>query len=68
MVCDESKPLQALGDLYDTMLHRKEQIYVETPEGETLPVFFNLERQIRFERSVDHAGLQIADVFASTLC
>ena len=68
VVCDESKPLQTLGDLYDTMLHRKEQIYVETPEGETLPVFFNLERPIRFERSVDHAGLQIADVFASALC
>jgi hypothetical protein len=68
VICDESKPLQAHSPFFNLMVDRKEQVYLETPDDRREPVFFNLKGPVKFERSEDHAGLQIADVFASALC
>jgi len=64
--CDDSKPLVAQGDFFDVMINRKDKRYIEIA-GKSHPLTFNLARPIQVVSSKDHPGIQIADVFASSL-
>lgn len=63
--CDASKPLQELIEAFQSMVNRKERLFIEL-EGEQHPITFNLVRLPQFVDSHSCPGIQIADVFAGT--
>jgi hypothetical protein len=64
VTCDESKPLRKDMTLFDTMLNRKDKLYVEF-QGKKHAFSFNLKHPIVLADSKLTPGLQIADVLAS---
>ncbi|MFI5224518.1 MAG: DUF3800 domain-containing protein, partial [Nitrospirales bacterium] len=62
--CDDSKPLANNPVFTAAMVGRTDKGY-HTLFGERRPVTFNLLREVQFVRSVDTAGIQLADVVAS---
>ncbi len=65
-LCDDSKPLRDHREHFDMMIGRTDRAYV-TFEGKRQSLIFNLAEPLQFVRSQDHAGIQVADVFASAL-
>jgi hypothetical protein len=61
VTCDELKPLYEIRDRCELMIGRKDRPLVEFPTGTHSPVF-NLAEPLRFARSHDEPGIQIADV------
>jgi hypothetical protein len=61
--CDEALPLKDSGQFFQVMIGRKDKQHV-TLGGRTIPLTFNLKKPIELVRSVDHPGVQLADVVA----
>ncbi len=66
VICDESNPLAALAPQLDVMIGEmdKPQFIIHTT-GQPAPVF-NLKQSIQFKDSKESAGIQLADVVASS--
>lgn len=61
VTCDELKPLYEVRDRFEIMIGRRDRPLVEFPTGRHSPVF-NLAEPLRFAKSHDEPGIQIADV------
>jgi hypothetical protein len=64
--CDDSKPLVSQGDFFDVMINRKDRKSYEIG-GKSHPLTFNLARPIQLANSKDQPGIQLADIFASSI-
>lgn len=64
--CDESKPIVTNGDFFDVMINRQDKRYIRIGKN-TYPLTFNLAQPIQTVNSKNAPGIQIADVFASSL-
>jgi hypothetical protein len=64
VLCDDSKPLRDLAPTLDVMVNRPDQVRVRM-WGKDRPLTFNLARPVEFGSSVEHPGLQLADVASS---
>ncbi|MGF7151884.1 hypothetical protein FHS96_005552 [Sphingomonas zeicaulis] len=64
VVMDESRPLEAFSDFFNSFVSRTETAYFEF-RGRRQPLTFHLHRELRFGSSKADAGLQLADIFAS---
>jgi hypothetical protein len=64
VTCDEAKPLKGDLPLFDAMIGRREKA-TATFQGEEHPLTFNLSRSIKFGRSHEVSGLQLADIVAA---
>lgn len=64
--CDSSKPLIASGDFFDVMINRQDKVYFDI-DGIEHPITFNLAQPIELVDSRGNPGIQIADVFASSI-
>lgn len=64
--CDDSKPLVSQGDFFDVMINRKEKQSFQIG-GKVYPLTFNLARPIQLVNSKEQPGIQMADVFASSI-
>lgn len=64
VTCDELKPLYEVRDRFDLMIGRTDRPLVAYPSGPHSPVF-NLAEPVRFARSHEQAGIQVADVVAA---
>jgi hypothetical protein len=64
VVCDESKPIKGDIRVFDAMVNRPQTAYVRFQNKER-PFSFNLKSPLKLASSIDHPGLQIADVLAS---
>jgi len=62
--CDTSKPIESGLDLFNVMINRKDKKYVQLG-GEKHPLTFNLAEPISLVDSIEHAGIQLADVIAA---
>ena len=63
VVCDESKPLLAIGDLYNVMIDRpepREWVAFRDRKMRT----WNMSKPVYFASSKAHAGVQLADLVA----
>lgn len=66
LVCDDSKPLRASEHhLNEIGVDRMEFVGMEL-DGRQCPITFSLDREVIFSSSKDMAGLQLADVVASS--
>lgn len=67
VVCDTSKPLKEVVDSWDifTTLHAK-VVYGDIL-GNNIPINFSLNKPIEFKKSKECSGLQLADLFASSV-
>ncbi len=66
VICDESKPLEALAPHLDIMIGRTDRPQLFHPvTGRYCPIF-NLKRSIQFKDSKESAGIQLADIVASS--
>ena len=63
--CDESNPLFENRAHFDVMIGRTDKKYMRF-EGKLQPLIFNLSGPLQFGSSHQHAGIQIADLFATT--
>ncbi len=63
VVCDDSKPLRALGDVFDGMIDRTE-IPVLDVFGRVKRYGWNMSKPLEFASSGTHAGIQLADLVA----
>ena len=64
VTCDDSEPLVASKVVLDAMIGNDRKAY-STIFGENRRITYNLARPIEFGRSMDHAGIQLADVIAA---
>jgi hypothetical protein len=64
--CDDSKPLWQARESFDMMIGRSDKAYV-TFEGKRQSLIFNLAEPLHFVSSTTHPGIQVADIFSSTL-
>ena len=64
--CDKSKPLETEIDILKAMVGRRDHFRVQM-FGKDVQFTFNLVREPTLVDSRDHAGVQIADVFASSV-
>jgi hypothetical protein len=64
VICDESKPLAHSKPVHDLMVGNANKAYSHI-FGEKRRITYNLSRPIRFAKSVDCAGIQLADVVAA---
>jgi hypothetical protein len=65
VICDESNPLVEMRDTFNVMLGRTDRSYLNF-EDRLQPLIFNLAKPIEFGSSHDYAGIQVADLFATT--
>lgn len=63
VLCDDSKPLRAMSEFFNSFVGRSESFEMAGPRG-PLIVRCNLANPLRFGSSVSHASLQVADVLA----
>jgi hypothetical protein len=63
VVCDESKPLLAIGDYFDVMINRPEPTEW-APFRDRKMRTWNMSKPVDFASSEDHAGVQLADLVA----
>jgi len=66
LFCDRSKPIETEIDILKTMVGRRDHFRMNV-FGKDTQFTFNLVREPSLVDSKDHAGVQIADVFASSL-
>lgn len=64
--CDKSKPLETEIDILKVMVGRRDHFRMRMFDKD-VQYTFNLVRQPALVDSKDHAGIQIADVFASSI-
>jgi hypothetical protein len=64
--CDDSKPLLRQASFFDSFINYSERVYIDFA-GKNLPVTYNLAKSVQMVNSKDHPGIQIADVFASSI-
>lgn len=64
--CDDSKPLLKQASFFDSFINYPERVYIDFA-GTNLPVTYNLIKPVQMVNSKDHPGIQIADVFASSI-
>lgn len=64
VLCDDSKPLQDLAPCLDAMVNRPDKIRVRV-SGKERPLTFNMARPLKFDSSIEHPGLQLADIASS---
>jgi hypothetical protein len=64
VTCDELKPLYEVRDRFDLMIGRTDRPLIAYPSGNHSPVF-NLAGPLRFGRSHEESGIQVADVVAA---
>lgn len=64
VTCDESKPVKGDMLVFDSMVGRKDSVYVHFQKKQR-PISFNLKSPLRMADSKSVPGLQIADVVAS---
>lgn len=62
--CDECEPLEAMNDYFEAWIDRPDAVPIPGPGGRLVQLKLDMAGPIRFERSIDHAGLQLADVVA----
>ncbi len=69
--CDDSQPLNdGINDqnsIFNTMINRPEKARFDFFTDDPQPLTFNLAQPIQTADSASHPGLQIADVFASSI-
>ncbi|MDB4912590.1 MAG: hypothetical protein JWM95_234 [Gemmatimonadetes bacterium] len=64
VTCDELKALHEMRERFDLMIGRTDRPVVTYPTGDHSPIF-NLAEPLRFAKSHDEAGIQVADVVAA---
>lgn len=64
VLCDDSKPLRAMASTLDVMINRPDRVRV-TFGGKQRTLTFNMATPVLFGSSLEHAGLQLADVASS---
>ena len=68
VICDNSKPLQETVQRYSDLYNINQKKIFWTPFGnEELPLNFTLAEPVKFESSKNCPGLQLADLFASSV-
>ena len=66
VICDESKPIYADRDIFEHFIGDERDVYTELMGSKTR-LTFNMKESLHFGSSHDLIGLQLADLFASTL-
>ncbi len=66
VICDESEPLEALAPELDIMIGRTDRPQLFHPVAGRYCPIFNLKRSIQFKDSKESAGIQLADIVASS--
>lgn len=66
VLCDDSKPLRDLAPALDIMVNRPVQKRARVL-GKDRPLTFNMARSVEFGSSLEHPGVQLADVASSAL-
>ena len=65
--CDDSKPLAASRELFDQMVGREDKFYAGFGYHGDRSLIYNLSEPIAFVDSKQFPGIQIADIWASSL-
>ena len=65
--CDESKPLAANRELFDAMVGREDKYYLGFGHHGDRSLIYNLAEPMQFVDSKQFPGIQIADIWASSL-
>ena len=65
--CDDSKPLSVNRELFDAMVGRQDKFYAGFGTHGDRSLIYNLSEPVRFVDSKDFPGIQIADIWASSL-
>jgi hypothetical protein len=63
VVCDDSKPLLALGDAFDVMINRPERVRLDA-FGKRRAITWNMAKPLAFASSASHPGVELADLLA----
>jgi hypothetical protein len=66
VICDDSKPLEAISHSFDPFIGQTEKISFAF-QGEPKRINFNLSHSVQFGNSKHYAGVQLADLTASSL-
>ena len=66
VLCDDSKPLRNLAPFLDVMVNRPDRKRVRVL-GRDRPLTFNMAQSVEFGSSLEHPGVQLADVVSSAL-
>ncbi len=66
IICDDSKPLVALTPVFDIMIGRTDRPQFYFPNIENFSPIFNLTEPVQFKDSKKSAGIQLADIVASS--
>ena len=64
VLCDDSKPLQAMSHVFDGFVGNTKSAELTGPGGEPAPIKANLANPLRFGSSASNPTLQIADIVA----
>ena len=64
VLCDDSKPLQSMADIFDGFVENTDTAELPGPGGTRAVIQANLTNPLRFGSSADNPSLQIADVVA----
>ena len=65
--CDDSKPLAANRELFDAMVGRQDRFYAGFGTHGDRSLIYNLAEPVQFVDSKQFAGIQIADIWATSL-
>lgn len=65
--CDYSKPLAANRELFDVMVGRQDKFYARFGNHGDRSIIYNLAEPVQFVDSKQFPGIQIADVWATSL-
>ena len=66
VICDDSKPLEEISQSFDPFIGQTKKVYFAF-QGKPQLINFNLSQSIQFGSSKQYAGLQLADLTASSL-
>lgn len=64
VLCDDSKPLEAMAHVFDGFVGNNKTIALNGPGGKPAPIKANLANPLRFGSSAENPTLQIADIVA----
>ncbi|MCO7728852.1 DUF3800 domain-containing protein [Brucella intermedia] len=64
VLCDDSKPLEAMAHVFDGFVGNTKRIALNGPGGKPAPIKANLANPLRFGSSAENPTLQIADIVA----
>ena len=65
--CDDSKPLAGNRELFDVMVGRQDKFYARFGAHGNRSLIYNLAEPVQFVDSKQFAGIQIADIWATSL-